>query len=83
MSKVISYNQRWLPSPPVAERKHCYLVVLTVGDNGDYAAYAGIIYSLGSIDRYHTDFVARHGDKISEKEARCHFFLPEKINYRE
>ncbi len=83
---IVAHDERWLPSPPDGNRESCYLVVLTEGRGGDFAAYAGILHKPGgpTIHQHELDFVARLGNKISETEARCHFpGLPKDADYRE
>lgn len=64
MGKILGVNKRYLPQDN-HERNIPLTVVLVEGDVGDYAAYAGLTENI--------DFVKAYGDKISFKEACCHF----------
>ena len=93
--KIVGVNKRSYPAPPghtletMDEVTYTFgrhalpsllmrcdlMAVLTVGDVDDYAAYIGI----GSDPAW----VADHGDKLAEQEARIHFpGLPEDAAYR-
>ncbi len=78
MSKIISVNKRYYPMENmVAEWLTDAIETTTVlveGEIGDYAAYTG-----------HGDpeWIARYGDKISFREAQCHFGNLKKEKYRD
>lgn len=86
VSEILGVNKRWyygegnqhdLPDFEMTGygEQVCLCTVLVAGDIGDYAAYQGIG------DR--PEWIARHGDKISFKEATCHFpFGLEESKYR-
>lgn len=74
MSEIVGHVARWLPCP-IGDRPYCYVVVLTRGYVDDYAAYSAIMMLTSEGD---LEWASRHGDKISEQEARLHFpYLPE------
>ena len=60
--KILNRNRRTFLSED--GREVTVTAVLVAGVANDYAVYVGI----GS-----DEYVARHGDKISFKEATCHF----------
>ena len=70
--KIISCNIRYFPTQ---NGMGCTpsTTVLVAGAVGDYAAYTG---------HGHPNWVAKHGDKISFVEAKCHFPTIEEANYR-
>lgn len=70
--KILGINERYYPSQ---SGLGCYGIttVLVGGAIGDYAAYSG--HGIPS-------WVAKHGDKISFREASCHFPGIEEENYR-
>ena len=70
--KILNTNKRSYYS----EAGHMVTItaVLVAGDIGDYAVYVGC----GS-----DEYVARAGDKISFKEATCHFIGLQEKKYRE
>lgn len=64
--KILAVNRRYCVGPELSHGRCIALtVVLVEGDIGDYTAYMG----LGEDDQ----FIAAFGDKISFKEATCHF----------
>jgi hypothetical protein len=69
--KILSIDRRYYPS---AHGTVSVLTVLVAGDIGDYAAYSGISDE--------PQWVARLGDKLSFKEACCHFSGLEESKYR-
>jgi hypothetical protein len=62
--KIINVNTRTYPNMNDMNEGVTVHAVLVAGDIGDYACYVGS----GS-----PEWVARFGDKISFKEATCHF----------
>jgi hypothetical protein len=68
---ILGVNRRTYPSQQGSAVS--VLVVLVAGEVGDYAAYAGCGDS---------EWVARHGDKISFEEACQHFPYLERERYR-
>lgn len=60
-SKIININKRYLPP----DRLIPLMTVLVAGEIGDYAAYQAITED--------PEYAQRFGDKISFKEASCHF----------
>lgn len=70
--KILSINTRHYPTQ---SGMGCYSIttVLVGGAIEDYAAYSG---------NGTPEWVARHGDKISFREASCHFMGLSEENYR-
>ena len=67
MGIILNTNERSYPKELDSRIEFCYTTitaVLVLGEIGDYAVYVGN----GS-----PEWIARHGDKISFKEASCHF----------
>ena len=76
--KILGVNERWYPVGGTdGMDRQPVTVVLVAGEIGDYAAYAGC----GG--KEHAEDIARHGDKITFEEAKCHFqYGLEKEKYR-
>lgn len=70
--KILGVNERYYPSQSGLGCVGIF-TVLVGGAIGDYAAYVG---------QGHPNWVAKHGDKLSFTEARCHFPTIEEANYR-
>lgn len=61
---ILSVDERSVPSAYHQPGSVNFKVVLVQGENNDVMAYRGI----GT-----KEWVANHGDKLSLKEAACHF----------
>ena len=61
---ILGVNKRYYPTQLDIMNPLPVTVVLVAGAIGDYAAYSGV----GA-----PEWVARFGDKLSFKEATCHF----------
>ena len=75
---ILGVNIRWLVVAPHAmDRSMGYCVVLVADEDGDYAAYAGIIREdhsdAGRPNILQIDCIKRHGDKLTFEEACIHF----------
>ena len=64
MPNIVGVNRRGMPSEWNGPSGVDYMCVLVQGQDNDVAAYLGV----GS-----EDWVARHGDKVSLREAAVHF----------
>lgn len=67
MDDILSINERWYVKVGNLLSRIPVTVVLVAGGIGDYAAY------IGSGTKADAEWISRYGDKISFREACCHF----------